>query len=156
MYLFPGIVLGMRLSVYATDQCQHQYQYNVGISGTLLNSSQTTPTSSLEGDQIIKMYTLFTPPLHTHSQLLLLLLLKLPISADIEFSLLAGVTVASLAWVGVCGSYSAGQCGGVAPAGLQRALQHHPDLGAALCLQQHLREGLPSEESHLHCAWVIL
>jgi len=77
MYLFPGIVLGMRLSIYATDQRQHQYQNNMGISGTLLNSSQTTPTSSLEGDQKIKKCTLFTPPLHTHSQLLHLPL-KLP------------------------------------------------------------------------------
>jgi len=68
----------MRLSVYATDQHQHQYQYNIGIGGTLLNSSHTTPTSSLEGDQMIEMCTLFTPPLHTHSQLLLLPL-KLPI-----------------------------------------------------------------------------
>jgi len=59
------------------------------------------------------------PSTHTHSSSTFLSSFQ---CADIELSLPAGVTAASLSWVGVCGDSSAGQCGGVAPAGLQHAL----------------------------------
>ena len=62
-------VQGLQKPCISSSQLKLQ---GVVTYASLLNSSQTAPTSSLEGDQMIEMCTLFTPPLHTHSQPLLL------------------------------------------------------------------------------------
>jgi len=98
-------------------------------------------------------------PLHTHSQPLLLLLLWLLICWHWALPPSWGDGCEpGLGW-GVWWLQSltcAGQCGGVAPAGLQRALQHHPGWRAAWWLQQHLWEGIPPGQDHLCCARILL
>jgi len=127
----------------------HNTDYNIGIGGTLRNSSQTMPTSSLE--QMIKMRTLFNPPPpppppHT---------LTAPPS-PLASHLLTLSSPSQLGSQWVQPFIYAGQCGGVTPGDLQRALQHHPDWEAASVSNSISRRSLPSGQSHLCCARVLL
>ena len=53
IYLFPAIVLGTKLlsilptdtDKSATDKYRHQYQYNIGIGGTLVSHGQVMCTT---------------------------------------------------------------------------------------------------------------
>ena len=63
---------------------------------------QTTPTSNLQDSQTIEMCTFIHSSHSTHTYSPSSSFSSGFSSADIELSLPAGVTVASLAWVGVC------------------------------------------------------